>query len=114
MNEKFAKCIYETIVEENINTYRDLYENTEMAEKTTDYWKNAIALYRSSDDNQKKVILNIVEQTIIDTISCVFGVLDGTSTLSGGTFEFDIKINDVSTENELLDTFLEYVEKKNR
>lgn len=33
-----------------------------------------------------------------------------TSTLSEGDFEFDVKINGVSTEDELQDTFLELVE----
>ena len=43
---------------------------------------------------------------IIDTVSSVFGILDGSSTLSGGNLEFAIKINGISTENELQDSFL--------
>lgn len=40
----------------------------------------------------------------------VFGVLDGASTLSCGDFEFEVRINGISTEYELQDTFLEFVE----
>ena len=57
--------------------------------------------------------MNVIKQTMIDTISSLFGILDGSSTLSGGNMEFDIKINGMSTEDELQDTFLELVEEKN-
>lgn len=110
MNEKFIRSLYETVVEDGKKEYRDLYENTEVTERTANYWKNALELYHSFDNNQKKVFINIIEQTMIDTISSIFGVFDGSSTLSGGAFEFDIKINGVSTEDELQDSFLEYVE----
>lgn len=113
MNEEFVKNIYETIVKGGENIYKNLYENTEATEQTVDYWKNALELYRSFDDNQKNVFLDIVRQTIIDTISSIFGVLDGSSTLSGGDFEFEVKINGVSTEDELQDTFLNFVEAAN-
>ena len=47
---------------------------------------------------------------MIDTISSVFGILDGSSTLSGGDFEFEVRINGISTEDDLQDTFLGFVE----
>jgi hypothetical protein len=110
MNEEFVKNIYETVIEGGKNIYRDLYENTEVTERTIDYWKNALELYRSFDDKQKNVFMDIVKQTMIDTVSSVFGVLDGSSTLTGGDFEFEVRINGVSTEDELQDTFLGFVE----
>lgn len=110
MNEEFVKSVYETVVEEGKNIYKDLYENTEVTERTVDYWKNALELYCSFDDRQKMVFFDIIKQTMIDTISSVLGVLDGSSTLSGGDFEFEVKINGISTEDELQDTFLAFVE----
>lgn len=112
-NENFVKSIYKTLVEDGKDIYKDLYENTKVSEKTVDYWKNALELYHSFDDKQKDVFMNIVKQTMIDTISSVFGVLDGSSTLSGGDFEFEVRINGISTEDELQDTFLELVEENN-
>ena len=114
MNEEFARRIYETIIENGENIYKDLYENTEITEKTIDYWKNALELYNSLNYDQKNVFMNIIKQTMIDTISNLFGVLDGSSTLSGGNMEFDIKINGISTEDEMQDTFLEIVEERNK
>ena len=114
MNEEFARRIYETIIENGENIYKDLYENTEITEKTIDYWKNALELYNSLDHDQKNVFISIIKQTMIDTISSLFGVLDGASTLSGGNMEFDIKINGIRTEDEMQDTFLEIVEERNK
>ena len=113
MNESFVKSIYKTLVEDGKDIYKDLYENTKASEKTVDYWKNALELYHSFDDIQKDVFMNIVKQTMIDTISSVLGVLDGSSTLYGGDFEFEVRINGISTEDELQDTFLEFVEENN-
>lgn len=111
MNEEFVKSVYETIVEDGKNIYKELYENTEVTERTVDYWKDALELYHSLNGHQKEIFINVVKQTMIDTVSSIFGVFDGSSTLSGDDkFEIDIKINGVNTENELQDNFLEYVE----
>lgn len=110
MNEEFVKSIYKTIVEEGAEIYKDLYTSTEITERTTEYWKNAIELYRSFSAQQKEVFMKIIKQIMIDTISGVFGVLDGASTLIGGEFECEVKINGVITENELQDFFLDFVE----
>ncbi|MCM1162535.1 MAG: hypothetical protein NC412_15125 [Roseburia sp.] len=112
MNEEFAKRIYKTIIEDGGDFYKELYENTEITEKTIDYWKDALELYNSFNYNQKNIFMNVIKQTMIDTISSVFGILDGSSTLSGGNMEFDVKINGISTEDEMQDIFLEIVEEK--
>ena len=110
MNKKFIRSLYKTVVEEGKYIYSDLYENTEVTDKTVQYWKNALELYHSFDKRQKSIFIDIIKQTMVDTISSILGVLDGSSTLSEGDFEFDVKINGVSTEDELQDTFLEFVE----
>lgn len=110
MNKKFIRSVYKTVVEDGKEIYRELYENTEITEKTVSYWKNALDLYHALDDNQKKFFIEIIEQTMVDTISSIFGILDGSSTLAGEEFEFDVKINGISTEDELQDTFLEFIE----
>lgn len=114
MNEEFARRIYKTIIEDGKELYKELYENTEITEKTIDYWKDALELYNSFNYKQKNVFMNIIKQTMIDTISSLFGILDGSSTLSGGNMEFDIKINGIGTEDEMQDTFLEIVEEENK
>lgn len=110
MNEKFIESIYKTIVTDGIEEYKNLLENTNYKEATDNYWINTLKLYDTLSSEQKEQMLKFAEQIIIDTISSVFGIFDGSSTLSGKDFEFEVKINDVSTENELQDTFLEFIE----
>lgn len=111
MTEEVMKSIYKTIVEDGCNVYKDLYENTEVTNRTTDYWKSVLVLYHSLGDEQKTVFMEIIKQTIIDTISSIFGILDGSSSLSGENCEFKVKINGISTDDELQDAFLEIVER---
>ena len=113
MNEKFVEKIYKTIVEDGVGEYKNLLDNTSLKNATDRYWISALELYGTLSSEDKEKILKFAELIMIDTISSVFGILDGSSTLSEETFEFDVMINGISTENELQDTFLEFVEENN-
>lgn len=56
------------------------------------------------------VFFGIIKQVIIDTISNVFGVIDGVSGLDDNDWNFKLDINGQSTNDELLNSFLEYAE----
>ena len=81
MNEIFVKSLYESIVKENLQLYKNLYETTNVTPKTDDYWKKAIGFYDSLTDENKDILMKIIEQTMMDTISNMLGVIDGCSTL---------------------------------
>lgn len=70
-----------------------------------EYWKNAINLYSTFDNNQKEIFINILKQTIVDTISGVFGILDGSSTLLGGNYEFKDTQEIYNSNNKKLDEY---------
>lgn len=110
MKEEFVKNIFETIVKDGILSYKELYDSVEISDKTIDYWKNSLHLYRSLDEKEKELFIQIIKQTIIDTISTVFGVFDGSCSLNSGEYIIHVNINGEDTENELQDCFLEYVE----
>ncbi len=112
MNEQFIKSIYKEMVEGNCALYKDLYQNTNIDECTIEYWKKALELYNSLNNTQKETFFQIIRQIIIDTISNIFGILDGSSALPDEDFEFDICINGESSENELQDIFLDIIEQK--
>ena len=93
MIKEKVEIIYESIVEEGIETYRQLYEKTKITDKTIVFWKKAIKLYEKLDSDEKEVFFDIIEQIIIDTTSSIFGIFDGSSSVAGGgTLETDIKI----------------------
>ena len=51
-----------------------------------------------------------MQQTMIDTISNMLGIIDGSSTLSGCDAEPKLYLDDADTDGDLQDLFLEYVE----
>lgn len=110
MNEKFVEQLYKVVVRDGISEYKDLLDNTSLEKVTDEYWRNTLELYEKLSLEEKEKMLKFAELIMVDTISSVFGILDGSSTLSEETIDFDVMINGVSTENELQDTFLEYVE----
>ena len=111
-NEEFVKRVYKTVVEEGCDSYREIYENTEIEESNDIYYKKALEFYKAMDNDKKEIFLDVIRQTMIDTISHIFGILDGSSTLTGGNIEAYVTLDNVSTENELQDEFLMYVEEK--
>ena len=111
MNEQFVKDIFDTLVNDSTNTYKELFDSTVINEKTVDYWKNSLMLYNSLDQNQKRIFLRVIKQITIDTISSIFSVFDGVSALKEhGCYDVKVTINGEDTENELQDSFLEYIE----
>lgn len=112
MNDIFVKSLYESIVKENLRLYKDLYEATNVTSKTDDYWKKAIVFYDSLTEENKDTLMKIIEQTMIDTISNVLGVIDGNSTLKDCSLEPKLLLDSIDTEGELQDSFLEFIEEK--
>lgn len=47
---------------------------------------------------------------MIDTISNMLGVIDGSSTLKDCSFEPKLLLDSIDTEGELQDSFLEFIE----
>ena len=112
MNEIFAKALYESIVKENLELYKDLYETTNITPKTNSYWKGAISLYDGLSDENKGVLMSIIKQNMIDTVSHTLGIIDGSSTLNDCSFEPKLLLDSVDTESEMQDWFLGFIEER--
>lgn len=112
MNDIFVKSLYKSIIKKNLQIYKDLYETTTVTSKTDDYWKKAIAFYNGLTDENKDTLTKMIEQTMIDTISNMLGVIDGSSTLDDCSIEPKFLLNSIDTEGELQDSFLKFIEKR--
>lgn len=110
MNEIFIKSIYKTVVEENKELYKQLFDSRTIDKRTDEYWKQALNLYNNLSKENKEVLIKIVEQTMIDTISNILGIIDGSSTLNGCNIEPKLFLDGNDTDGELQDIFLGYVE----
>ncbi len=114
MSEVFVKSFYESIVKENLQLYKDMYETTTVTSKTDDYWSKTIGFYVSLTDENKEILMEIIEQTIVDTISNMLGVIDGNSTLKDYSSEPKLLLDSIDSGGELQDLFLEFIEERDR
>lgn len=117
-NEVFVKSIYKTIIEGNLSSYKEMYEeeldHTKLSNSEGDvYWKNQDEFYNSLDNEQKEVLMLMMKQTMIDTISHVFGIIDGSSGLVDADVEPSLLLDSIDSEGDLQDLFLAYIEDEN-
>lgn len=77
-----------SILEENHEMYRNLFNTTPMECATDAYWIDSLKLFSALDKEQKEVFLQVIRQIMVDTISNVFGVIDGVNPVGGENGEF--------------------------
>lgn len=110
MNDIFIEGLFRTVVEENSEIYKKLFDETIIDKRTTEYWQKALKLYNNLSNENKEVMLDIIEHTMIDTISNIFAIIDGVITLKNCNIESKLFLNNNDTDGELQDLFLQYVE----
>ncbi|MBI3204444.1 MAG: transposase [Myxococcales bacterium] len=107
--EAFVAALRAAVIEENVDTYRELLASTSPETATDAYWRRALAFYRVLDEDQRAVLLDIMRQVAIDTVSNVLGILDGVS--GGAATREDFVLVSASDEcrlnGSLQDLFLE-------
>ncbi|MGF6949071.1 hypothetical protein QF028_001576 [Neobacillus sp. B4I6] len=110
--EEFIKTLYQSIIKENRNIYRDLFINTDINEVTDSYWKEALKLYTELTYENKEILYKIIEQVEVDAVSNILGVLDGVVSISEEDIEIEVMIkgNNEKINGDLQDLFLEYDE----
>ncbi|RDU22655.1 transposase [Anaerosacchariphilus polymeriproducens] len=109
MNEIFIKSLYETIVKDK-ELYRSQLDNSNIDKVKDEYLKQVLEIYNNVSEEKKDALIDFIELVIIDTISHILGIIDGSSTLSGCDAEPKLYLDNVDTDNELQDLFLQYVE----
>ncbi len=92
--ERFVQQVIMGIVDEGVETYQDLFESTDIAQATDPYWKSALAFFHTLDDEGRKIFFRIIRQVSIDTLSHLFAVLDGVSTLGEQEDGFRLTVKD--------------------
>jgi len=107
--DSFVAKVRSAVVDQNIAADRDLLESTTVEAATDPYWKRLLTLYHSVSGEQKAVVLEVMRQVRIDTVSEVFGILDGSSALEGPREDFVLTTRSDSQKinGDLQDLFLE-------
>jgi len=109
-NKVFVKKIYESIIVQNSEINKDIFQNTDMNTVKNAYWVNALKFYKELSEENKDTLFMIIKQIQVDTISNLFGVIDGVVTFSEDVNNFNFSINNEEIHGELQDLFLEFVE----
>lgn len=111
--EHFVSRVRSTVVQQNAAIYRSLFESTTPESASDAYWKRALALHRSLSDKDQAVLLEIMRQVAVDTVSHLFGILDGASALEGPREDFMLTSQPGGSKlnGSLQDLFLEAEER---
>ena len=110
--ESFVKELHNIIAIDNLNTYKDLFENTPTEDAVDPHWVSALTFYKMLNKKDKEVLLGIVEQTIVDSISSMLAILDGNTELESikGDLELTVKGKKGVLNGQLQDMYLAHVE----
>lgn len=111
--EDFVQKVRQSIIDENMVIYKDLFENTSIEKVNDPYWKEALGFFKDLSDENKRVLFNIMRQTSIDTTSNLFAILDGVAYLEGQKGSLSLISNDEESEilnGSLQDILLEFEE----
>jgi hypothetical protein len=107
---EFVERIRESVIDSNIQIYRNLFQDTSKDDVRDPYWSNALSLFNSLSIQQREILFSIIRQVEVDTVSNIFGVLDGTSSLyDNQKEEFILSVDSGETiiSGDLQDIFLE-------
>ena len=109
--EIFARGLKKFVVDANIETYRDLFETTDVKDATDPYFRSTLEFWNRLAPDDRDVLASIIRQTIIDSVSTVLAILDGHVELDSSDVE-EIRVSSGTDElaGELQDAFLELCE----
>lgn len=107
--EELVKQIRKSVIEENLDVYKQLFVETNPDDATISYWKEALSFFNSLEDKGKNTLFKIIRQVEVDITAHVLGVLDGTTYLEKQEEDFELRMegSDDLINGELMEIFLE-------
>ncbi len=95
--EEFVSCIRREVLEANLATYkRDL--ETSLSNSRKSHWAKTAKFYNSLTEEQRNQFIEAVQQIMLDTLSNVLGVLDGSTLLEKHRDYFHLTYGQTPTE----------------
>lgn len=110
--EDFVKNTRTSIIDLNVELYKETFDHCLTEQVTDPYWKDALALFEKLDHSEREVFFNVIRQVSVDTTSSIFAVLDGISEFEGQEKEFVLSTEggEERLNGSLQDLFLELEE----
>lgn len=111
----FVRGIRKSIVNDGLQVYHDILNNTSQSEATDPYWIEVLQFFLSLNEVQQLLLLKLIRQIEVDTVSSIFAVLDGIAKIDNQSEEIHLTLNDsTQLSGDLQDIFLELEEFENR
>ncbi len=112
--EHFVSQVRSAVVHQNTTIDKNLFESTAPEGASDPYWKRALTLHLSLSKAERAVLFEIMRQVRVDTVSELFGILDGSSALEGPREDFVLtaQSNNQKLNGNLQDLFLEAEERE--
>ncbi|PSU16341.1 transposase [Photobacterium kishitanii] len=110
--EEFVKKVKQSVIDDNLTIYKDLFKNTDADHVSDLYWKESLTFFKKLSDEEKETMFKIMRQVSVDTVSNIFGILDGISYLEGQSGDFLLTVDNKQEQlnGDLQDIFLEIEE----
>ena len=89
-SEKLADAFKNEIINENLKIYKGFFTEYSISEIKDPYFIEAINFFNTLPDEHKRIFFSILQQVMIDSISNVLGVIDGSSSLSEHDGDFSL------------------------
>jgi len=90
---EFVTQIRKSIIADGLSDYREIFES-DPSEAKAPYWIRALSMHGELNEEERKILLEIIRQVMVDTISSVFSILDGVSYFAGQKEDFKLTIGD--------------------
>lgn len=97
--EQFVHGLLVSVVDENAETYRQLFIDTQASSARDPYWQQALTLFGTLSPDQREVFFAILRQVCVDTTSNILGIIDNSSYVEGSSGDMSLLDEDGSTLN---------------
>ena len=77
IKNRFIVEIRNRVVNDNVNSYKKLFENLPRSKAKDPYWISLLALYDRLSSSEKELIIRVVRQVSIDTTATMLALIDG-------------------------------------
>lgn len=112
----FVLSLKKGVIDDGGKEYKNILDNTPIKNITDNYWKKVITLYNSLNSSDREIILQIITQIQIDTLSTILGIFDGTITLENQDEDFIVSLSESKKvlEPEMQELFLSIIEEEQK
>lgn len=115
IDKTFVEETFKEVVLDNLKCYREMYLDRKIPSDAKGAGVKKILFVQNLNSEDREILFSLLSQVTIDSISSIFGIIDGSSYLDkfSGVGEFSLKYGGnlkKKISGDLQSLFLEYVE----